>query len=182
MKSLNRYNVFLSVNYIFLLLLIIASCNVDQHIPPAEVVITEEDELFISEANYLNQIGIRYAQLADERSENGLILAYAGRMIGEYTEAANILETLAMDFDLALSNTIDGEGIHHLDQISGLSGSSFDSLYIQRNIEINIWAQGIMEGHIGRSNADVLINYADQQLLLINQRLNDALLIQSELQ
>ena len=140
MKCLNRYNVFLRVNYSFLLLLLIASCNVDQHIPPAEVEITADDELFISDANYVYQIGIRYAQLADERSENGLILAYADRMIGEYTEATSILETLALDFDLTLSNTIDAEGLQHLDQISGLSGPSFDSLYIQRNIEINIWA------------------------------------------
>jgi putative membrane protein len=169
---------------IFLYLLIwvgVASCNMDQHITPDEPVLSQEDETFIVNATYANLIGIAYADLAEERSTSGLILAYAQRMKAEHTTAQNVLGAMANDFDVMVPGGLPSQQQSEWEQLAGSSGSTFDSMYIQRNIENHLWSQDIMEGHIHDSNVEELVQYAGQQLQQVNERLNDALVIQSEL-
>jgi len=168
--------------FVCLLIIIFTGCNIDQHIPPEEIEMTEEDELFIAEATHVNLVGIEYGQLANTRSETGMILAYANRVIEEHTAAAVTLEAIARDAEIATPEVVHQEWQANRDQLSEMRGEEFDSLYIQRKIETYLYAQDIMEQHINTSNVEVLTDYARQQLLQINLRLDDALLIQSELQ
>lgn len=181
MKTTNQYKKSAGV-FISLILLIFTGCNMDQHIPPEEIEMTAEDELFITEAMYVNLVGIEFGQLAEIRSETGMILAYADRIIEEHTVATNRLGAIARDAEVTTPEAIHPEWQVHRDQLSEMGGAEFDSLYIQRKIEIYQYAQDIMEEQINTSEVDVLTDYARQELLQINLRLEDALLIQSELQ
>jgi len=154
----------------------------DQHITPDDVEITEVDELFIADATYVNLVGIEYGQLAESRSQTGMILAYANRVIEEHTAASNILEAIASDLEVMTPDAVHNEWQDHRNQLAEMSGSAFDSLYIQRKIEVYLYAQDIIEEYVNISNVEVLTDYARQELLQINLRLDDALMIQSELQ
>lgn len=113
MKPKNHY--YKSHGLIYSLIFItIISCNIDQHITPPEVVLAESDEIFISEAYYVNLIGIEYARLAETNSTNGLILAYAVRMIEEHSASMEYLEIIAEDFEVETPNTVPADEQNYL--------------------------------------------------------------------
>jgi len=166
---------------LFFMILGISACNMDHHITPAQPELTQQDEVFMANATVINLKGTEFAMLAVERSSNGLVLAYAQRMIEEYSAAGNVLGAMAGDFEVNIPDILPPDHQLERDQLSAIEGAAFDSIYLQRNIDNHIWSHEIMEGQINESNVEELVQYASQQLLLVNERLNDALLIQSEL-
>jgi len=181
MKIFNQIKANLT-SMLCLVLLILAGCNMDHHITPEEEQLSEVDEAFIADATYVNIVGIEYGHLAESRSQTGMVLAYANRVIEEHTMSAEVLEAIAQDYEVATPETVHPEWQSHQEQLAGMSGRDFDSLYIQRKIEVYLWAQDMIEEYVNLSNVDVLTDYARQELLQINLRLDDARMIQSELQ
>ncbi|KEO73918.1 DUF4142 domain-containing protein [Anditalea andensis] len=165
-----------------MMVLVMASCNMDQHLPAEEAELTQEDELFMTNAAHFNRLGLEYARLAEQNSTDGLILAYAIRMNEEYGLAKAQLETLAESYEITIADSLPHPQQTQINNLAAYDGEMFDSLYIQKNIEAFIWGQEIMEGQVATSNVQELEGYASQQLAQINQRLYDAQLIQSEIQ
>jgi len=157
------------------------ACNMDHHIPAEEPVLSQEDEIFLTNATYVNLIGIQFAALAEGRSTTGLILAYAQRMIEEHSTAGNVLGAMARDFEVNVPDTLPPPRQLERDRLADSMGGQFDSLFMLRTIENHQWSLKIMEDQINSSSVEELIDYARQQYDQIDERLNDALEIQSQL-
>lgn len=179
MKTLKRKSVFL-IALLTVLSIGIYSCK-DEDDDDDGIVVSQVDRDFARNVSNSNNAEIEFGQLAMQKSDNDSILSYAQRMVDDHTAAQNRLDSIADDLDIQLSDSLDAAHSSLLDSLTMMDGFAFDSVYINSQVMDHQATRTLLQNHIDNGENDELVEYASDQLPVINMHLQDAIEIRSSL-
>lgn len=143
-------------------------------------IVSEQDENFAVEAAYINLSEIELGQLAVSMATHDSVLAFAQMMIDDHTDAQDDLESIAVDLNIELPDTVKSEHKALREQLDTLSGFQFDSVYIHHMVLGHEEAQDVMQTQIDDGENEELTNYASAQLTAITMHLQEAMDTETE--
>lgn len=181
---------FRSGNLIMLALLglgFLFACNDnddDKNIQPQNVQVNtiSQDKEFVMKAGYANRAEIDLAQLALSQANNDSVKAYAQFMINEHTLAQNELKSIAAPKNISVPDTLDAAHKTLKQQFMNMSGTQFDSAYIQLQIQDHQKTQQDFQTEINEGKDTDIKNYSNKYLPHINMHLQKAQQIQNMIQ
>jgi putative membrane protein len=132
------------------------------------------------------QIEIAAANLALKNSSNPSVIAFANATLNDYTAAnKTALSSLANaninPEDNAISQSLAGAGTEHWQQLSQLSGATFDRAYAQNELAFHILITGALEAKLIPSTQNGPVkNLLQNELALFKQHQDDATQLKSQ--
>lgn len=97
---------------------------------PAQTSSTDGDKQFLTVASQGDFNEIRLSQLAQTKSSNPQVKAFANKMIADHNKLETQLVEFARKWDVAPANEMDAEHQGIYDHLNGLSGPDFDKAYL----------------------------------------------------
>jgi putative membrane protein len=93
------------------------------------------DAQFAAEAAQGGLAEVQLGRLAEQKSENQSVRAFARRMVTDHKKANEKLERVATQANITLPEGLDKESKQTYDKLSQLSGSAFDRAYAEQMIK-----------------------------------------------
>jgi putative membrane protein len=115
--------------------LVFTACNKDDDDNMNDV--NAQDETFIVKASQSNRSEIQTSQLAVTKGTDSMVKVYANMMITDHTTAQQELEDVVDDVntDANLNEPLDAEQTAMLAMLQALSGTAFDSAYLDGQVK-----------------------------------------------
>lgn len=95
---------------------------------------TDDDKQFLAMAAQSDQNEIALAKLAEEKSTNPAVKAFAQKMITEHTKMSASMKPFAESWGLTPPTGPDADTQKELDKLNGLSGNDFDKEYMSQMV------------------------------------------------
>lgn len=155
----------------------------DNSTPPPQQVqtLSVTDTVFIRKASLSNLAEIDLGQLAATKASNDSIKAFGAFMVNEHTLAQNDLKALALQKNVSIPQEPDSLHKAIKQQLQSLSGYQFDSLYISTQVVDHQNAVQTFTTEINSGQDQDVINYANKYLPHINEHLQKATQLKSDL-
>jgi putative membrane protein len=145
-----------------------------------EPSLNETDENFVERAAMTNMAEIQFGELASTKGTDSLIKAFGQHMVDEHTTAQNELEEIADQYDgIEWPNSLDEGNDEIWEQLNGLEGYSFDSLYITTQVMMHQDAETTFETATTNTTEARVKAYANKYLPAIRAHLERADSIQT---
>jgi len=122
------------------------------------------DKSFAINAAYANRDEIDFAQLALTKSQNDAVMNFAQTMIADHTTALASLDSLGSRYSITLPTTIDSIHAAMKTQLTALTGYSFDTAYMNGQINDHINAITLFQNEVNSGNNPDIRNYATNNL------------------
>lgn len=90
----------------------------------------DQDKQFIMTASQSDYTEITFSKLADQKSTNPQVKAYAQKMITDHTKLEAQMKPFADQMGVTPVTTLDSSHQQQYDQMSSLSGTDFDKAYM----------------------------------------------------
>jgi putative membrane protein len=142
--------------------------------------------LSTTDANFVNTVGmgghaeVQFGQVAQAQATRTEVRAFAAQMVSDHTAAGNELAALAQQKQMTPPSDMDLNHKAKYDQLSKISGSEFDRVYIQGQVEdhtavVNAFQTEITSG----TDADVKA-FAQKYLPTVQHHLEMARVLQAQ--
>jgi putative membrane protein len=95
---------------------------------------TDDDKKFLATAAQSDQNEIALSKLAEEKSTNSDVKAFAQKMITEHTKMTASMKPFAESWGLTPPSGPDADSQKELDKLNGLSGNDFDKEYMSQMV------------------------------------------------
>ncbi len=96
----------------------------------ASIAISKGDQKIVTDMAQASMAGIETAKLAQTKSQNLQVKAFAQQMIDDHTKALTEVQHLAASKDVAMPTELDKKHKAMADTLAALSGDAFDQAYI----------------------------------------------------
>jgi putative membrane protein len=142
--------------------------------------------LSTTDANFINTVGaggiaeVKFGQLAQTQATRTNVRAFAAQMVTDHTAAGDELAALAQQKQMTPPDDMDLNHKAKYDQLSKISGTEFDRVYIQGQVDdhtavVNAFQNEITSG----TDADVKA-FAQKHLATIQHHLEMARMLQGQ--
>lgn len=101
----------------------------------AHAAVTDADKTFLTAASQGNLDEIKLSELAEQKSSNAQVKAFAQKMITQHKMLQAKMEPFAQQWSMTPPTTLNSENQQEYDKLSGLSGSQFDKEYMAEMVE-----------------------------------------------
>lgn len=101
----------------------------------AHAAVTDADKTFLTSAAQGNLDEIKLGELAEQKSTNAQVKAFAQKMITQHKMLQEKMSPFAQQWNVAPPTTLNSENQQEYDKLSGLSGSQFDKEYMNQMVE-----------------------------------------------
>lgn len=157
------------------LLFIFAACSKHEN----NAAINSTDNYFIQQASYSNYAEINAGTIAASKGNYDSVKMFGSMMIGDHSKAETALSSLALNTDENIPTAPDPVHQAKAQYLKSLSGHTFDTAYINAQVKdhkatINLFQMELSSGH-----NQLIKNYANQYLPVIQMHLQEALMIKS---
>ena len=143
--------------------------------------VSNSDKDYMTNAALSNLAEIDAGQLAATKGNKDSVKMYGNMMIMEHTKANASLDSLAKTKGVTLPTTVDAEHAALKTRLSGYSGRTFDTAYVNAQVKDHAKTVTLFQSEIaGGQNKDV-INFANKLLPNIQMHLTHAQTIQKNL-
>lgn len=122
------------------------------------------DRDFILKASEINLAEIELAEVAQTRTANPLVLAFAQLITIDHQPALDELKAIANSRNTAITTSINLEHQDIKQKLSEMSGYSFDTAYMQSQIHIHENGIALFESEIANGNDPDVRDYATAYL------------------
>ena len=136
--------------------------------------LTTSEKQFVDKAAAANIAEIELAQLAQRKSQDSKIKAFADRMIIDHNKANNDLKAIADAAHIGISDRLEGESKAAYEKLEKLDGSSFDRSYISDMVTDHQKAAAEYEKERGEVKSPNLKAYVDNTLVAVQNHLSMA--------
>lgn len=134
---------------------------------------TEAPEEFATMAAQSNILEIQSSELALERAQNAAVRQFAEHMVEDHTAMAEQLRQAAQEADVGdLPQSLDPQYQQMLDELESVSGDSFDSQYMQMQVDAHEMAVAAGEKFAQRDGP--LADFAAQVVPKLQEHLSQA--------
>lgn len=149
--------------------------------PAANVNVTAQD--FVTRAAISDKYEIRAAQIAERRSRNPRIDAFAARMIADHGQSsAELSGIIARRGRLAMPTELDARHRGMIEQLQTVSPRHFAELYMQQQVQAHEDATALFSSYAGTGDHPRLRNFAGTILPIIRRHLTMARSLSFEVQ
>ncbi len=167
----------MKISFKFLLLCVVTSAfffSCKKNDSTNQETLNTQDQNFIVQAEMYNSAEIRAAQIADTTTDSAVIKSFAQKLVSDQQAAQSDLQTLGMQVNVAVSDTIGADQTLMLDSLRGLTGRAFDSTFIMNQIQDHNQVIAEYQAEVNAGNKSSVINYANKYLPTLQMHLNAA--------
>lgn len=143
--------------------------------------LSEADRNFAQEATVANMAEVELGQMAVDKASNEQVSEYGQRMIDDHGMAQDQLEQIAQDKDIQLSTEMPEDKQQMRDQLQDLSEAEFDRAYIDHMVTDHEQAIELFQNQADNGQDQELQQYAEQTLPTLQEHLDQAKQIQTEI-
>lgn len=166
----------LRIIFFLIISLLWVACDDDDDKPS----LSDTDETFVENAALSNMSEIEFGELAATQGSDPLVRDFAQQMISEHTTAQNELRDIANDYsDIDWPEELDEQHEERMEQLAGLNGFQFDSMYMASQITDHQMAINIFETELAGGTDQRVRAYANKYLPHIEAHLERADSIQN---
>lgn len=122
---------------------------------------------------------VQGARLAEQKSKNATVLAFARRMVADHTPNNAKLAAIMRSEGLAVPTTVDPNSAKLMTRLQGLSGRAFGRAYLAAQVKAHQQMQILLQSEINGGKDPKLVAYAKATLPTIGMHLS---LAKSDLQ
>lgn len=137
------------------------------------------DRQFMMNASYGNHAEIDAGQAAASKGMQDSIRMFGQMMVTDHTMAQQSLDSIASAFNAVSPTTADSMHITMLQQMSQLSGHTFDTAYINAQVTDHQKTINLFQDEVNSGNNQWLKNYANRYLPAIQVHYNMAVSLSS---
>jgi putative membrane protein len=101
----------------------------------AHAAVTDSDKTFLTNAAQGNLDEIKLGELAEQKSTNPQVKAFAHTMIVQHKMLEQKMAPFAQQWSIVPPTTLDSENQQEFDKLSALSGSEFDKEYVSNAVQ-----------------------------------------------
>lgn len=144
--------------------------------------LNQTDREFLINAAYSNLAEIDAGTLASTKAMNAEVKNFGSHMISEHSLAMRELDSLATMWNVNTPDTVDAEHKALKQYLSSLSGTSFDTAYMNSQIKDHQKTIALFENEKANGDEDAIQNYyVDKFLPHIREHLTSAQAIRAKL-
>jgi putative membrane protein len=152
----------------------LAACEDDDN-ENESMDLQETDEMFVENVALSNMTEMQFGSLAASKGSDSLVRAYGSMMVSEHTTAQQELQTQAGNFDnVEWPEQMDQSHQDIYQQLMQLQGYSFDSLYINSQVDDHQATLDIFEQETSDGENDQVKAYARKYQPHIQEHLDMA--------
>ncbi len=166
------------ITVILVAIIFFAACNNDNNDNPP---LNGTDQQFLLQASYSNQDEISAGHAAAVHGSADSVRFFGQKMVTDHTTAQASLDSLASQFNVQLPQSADSAHGVFLIRLQSLSGYTFDTSYMGAQVRDHQSAVALFQNEIFYGNSQLIKNYATQNLSVIQEHLQMAQSILSDL-
>ena len=114
---------------------------------------------------------VQAAKLAEQRSSNPTVLAFARRMIADHTKANAQLAAIARSQGMTLPAAPDPNSAKVMAKLQTLRGAAFDSAYLKSQVNAHEQMQALLQSEVNGGKDARLVAFAKTTLSTVDQHL-----------
>jgi len=133
--------------------------------------LSQQDQSFAETVALSDQFEIQAAQLAIDKARSADVKTFARQMVDDHGKTSATMKTLAERKAIALPVKLDAEHQRKVDQLRAQSGESFDSAYVQGQVEAHRAAVSLFDRQVAQGQDTDLKQFAQQTLPTLKQHL-----------
>lgn len=137
----------------------------------APALAASPDAAFATKAAQGGVAEVRLAQLAESKSNNTAVLAFARRMIADHKKNNDQLEKIMKSEKLTVPSDPGPTSDALYKKLDGLKGPAFDQAYIKAQISAHGAMASMLQSEISSGKDAKLVGYAKQTLPAVKQHL-----------
>ena len=141
---------------------------------PGQTTLSSSDSKFMTEAAQGGLAEVQLGQLTLERGSSDAVKQYGQRMVQDHTQANNQLQQLAAQKGVTLPNDIGKKNQKVMQQLSKLSGASFDRAYINDMVKDHTKDVSLYQRQAQQGQDPDLKVFAQQTLPILQEHLQMA--------
>jgi putative membrane protein len=150
------------------------SCSMDDENNSNPGNLNYTDQQFIVQASYSNHAEISAGQVAVTKGMRDSIKMFGQMMVMDHTMSQQSLDSIAGAFNMSTPSTADSMHIMMLQQMSLLSGHTFDTAYIHAQVSDHQKTFSLFQDELNNGNNQRLKTYVNQYLSKIQMHYNMA--------
>jgi putative membrane protein len=131
----------------------------------------QADKDFAMNAAMANKAEIDLGDLASDNGEAEGVRMFGMDMVEDHQPALNELKSIANDYDVTLSETLDAEHQQLKQRLMGMSGYAFDTAYIHSQVKDHQKVIAMFESEIANGKEQRFKDYANKYLPHIRMHL-----------
>ena len=152
-------------------LFVVTGCDKDE---TSNNIYNINDSVFVMKASMANLAEITLGQIAADSAEDASIAQFGAQMVSEHTAAQQQLQTIASSIGMSIGISLDQEHLQLRDSLLTMKGSSFDSLYIHRQVRDHENAINFFKHESGHGLQKDIKAYVYQELQHVTLHLQTA--------
>ena len=146
------------------------ACDKDDDDPVVTEEFTTADSTFLSNAAYGNLTEIKIGQLAAAQGATDSVKMFGQTLLSTHQAAQQSLDSIANTQSITLPDSVNSIGQNMYDALVGLTGSSFDSLFIKSQMAAHTAGIDLYQAYGSSSTAfSTLKGYANHYLPMLQQ-------------
>ncbi|OUL18648.1 DUF4142 domain-containing protein [Nostoc sp. 106C] len=142
--------------------------------PSAQPTLSSADRQFVTEAAQGGLAEVQLGQLASQRGASNAVKQFGQRMVQDHSQANNQLQQLATQKGMTLPTGIGNENEKVRQQLSKLSGTSFDRQYMNHMVQDHVKDVSLYQRQAQQGQNPDLKAFAAQTLPILQQHLQQA--------
>lgn len=144
--------------------------------------LNDTDENFVEKAALANMTEVEFGKLAATNASDSSVKSFGQHMVTEHTTALNELKSISDNYDgIDWPSGMDQQHKDMHDQLMGMSGYAFDSLYIHSQVMDHQTTRDLFQSEVSGGNEQRVRSYASKYLPHIEEHLAKADSIQNML-
>ncbi|OUL35846.1 hypothetical protein BV372_09655 [Nostoc sp. T09] len=142
--------------------------------PSEQPTLSSADQQFVTEAAQGGLAEVQLGQLASQRGASNAVKQFGQRMVQDHSQANNQLQQLATQKGMTLPTGIGNEREKVRQQLSKLSGTSFDRQYMNHMVQDRVKDVSLYQRQAQQGQNPDLKAFAAQTLPILQQHLQQA--------
>jgi putative membrane protein len=147
----------------------------------ATTVGSHDTAAFVSNASQGDMYEIQAAQIAEKRSKNPDVKAFARMMVKDHTALSNSMKPLILAAGQTPAAKLDNRRQGFIDHLNSASGADFDKTYIDQQVAAHEEALTLMQGYANDGSDPGLKAGAAKAVPIVQAHLDKAKAIQASL-
>jgi putative membrane protein len=137
----------------------------------ASAALSEGDRAFVEKAASGGMSEVQAAQIAQQKSASPQVKQFANRMVTDHTKANGELQQIAQQENFDLPSEPDQHDRSAMQQLSGMTGSSFDQSYAQAELRDHQQDIALFQREAKSGQDPALKQFAQKTLPVLRQHL-----------
>ena len=137
----------------------------------APALAASPDSAFATKAAQGGLAEVKLAQLAEQKSTNPTVVAFARRMVADHTPNNQKLAAIMKSEGLAVPTSVGAQNQAVMTKLNGLSGAAFNSAYLKGQVTAHEQMATLLQGEIANGKDPKLVAYGKSTLPVVQQHL-----------